>query len=565
MDRLRKLFSSLTSSPSRLVATLAVLLIVVGAAGYGAVQLFGPTLRGVLPLPATEFVQGEFLVKFQPGAAADAVRSLNAQNNAPEIDRIPGIDVARLRVPTGSSVGAMVTLYGRNPNVLYAEPNYIRTATDSPNDTYFATKQWNLTKIGAPAAWDITHGSAAVVIAVLDSGIALTHEDLIGRYSGTPAADDYGHGTQVASVFGAATGNVKGMAGLCQLCTISSYKVLNSTGTGSDSGLASAIVAAADAGAKVINMSLGGYATSSTVSDAVNYAWGKGVVLVGAAGNDSSTSQFYPAAYPNVISVGGTDSGDLRTSTSNYGAWVKTVAPGQGIIVATMAGSYTLASGTSIAAPHVAGLAGLIMSANPSLTNSQVVALILNNLDAVSGGPRINACKAVAAAANVACGATIASTTTATPAPTVAPTATPVPTVASTATPVPTATPTPTPAPTVAPTPVPTVAPTPAPTATTVTQTFTGTVSKTGTSTRDQTITVNAAGTITASLGGWTGNLNTNNLDLYLFSGTTQLAAATTANRPENLTYAVSTAGTYTLRVVAAAGSGNYTLTVTHP
>lgn len=564
MDRLRNFFRGLTSSPSRVVATLVVVLIVVGASSYGAVQLFGPTLRGVLPLPATEFVQGEFLVKFQPGAAADAVRNLNAQNNAPEIDRIPGIGVARLRVPTGSSVGAMVTLYGRNPNVLYAEPNYIRTATDTPNDAYFATKQWNLTKIGAPAAWDITKGNAAVNIAVIDSGIALNHEDLVGRYSGTPAADDYGHGTQVASIAGAATGNTKGMAGVCQLCTISSYKVLNSTGTGSDSATASALIAAADAGAKVVNMSLGGYATSSTLQDAVTYAWNKGVVMIAAAGNDNTTSPLYPASYANVVGVGGTDQNDARVTTSNYGSYVRVYAPGQSIVVATMAGSYTLGAGTSLAAPEVAGLAGLIFSVNPSLTNQQVVNFILGNTDAAAPGPRINACKAVAAAAGVACGTAVAASTTASPVPTVAPTATPVTTVAPT--PVPTVAPTATPVPTVAPTatPVPTVAPTPAPAATT-TETFTGTVSKTGTSFKEHTITVSAAGTITASLGGWTGNLSNNNLDLYLFSGGSQLAAATTANRPENLTFAVTTPGTYTLRVVAAAGTGTYTLTVTHP
>ena len=560
MDRLRKFLSGLTSSPSRLVATLVVVLIVVGASSYGAVQFFGPTLRGVLPLPATEFVQGEFLVKFQPGAAADAVRNLNAQNNAPEIDRIPGIGVARLRVPTGSSVGAMVTLYGRNPNVVYAEPNYIRHDSDSPNDPKFGS-QWNIAKLGLPAAWDITKGSASVTIAIIDSGIAINHEDLVGRYGSRADVDDYGHGTQVAGTAGANTGNALGMAGVCRLCTLTSYKVLDSTGSGTDAALASAIVAAANDGAKVINMSLGAYGASSTVQDAVNYAWGKGAVLIGAAGNDNTTTQFFPAAGANVISVGGSTSSDAKVSTSNYGSWVKVVAPGLGITVPTMAGSYTLASGTSIAAPHVAGLAGLIFSANPALTNVQVVNLILTNVDVVAAGNRINACKAVAGAAGTTCATATTSTTTTTPAPTVAPTATPVPTIAPTVAP----TPVPTVAPTVAPTPAPTATPTPAPTAATTTETFTGTVSKTGTVTRDHTITVSAAGTITATLGGWTGNLNNNNLDLFLFSGTTQVASAATTNRPENLTFAVTTPGTYTLRVQATAGTGTYTLTVTHP
>lgn len=582
----------------RLVTASLVALVVVGAASYGIYRSFGPSARGVLPLPATQFVQGEFLVKFDPGTPASAISALHTQNKVQELSTVPGINVARLKVPTGSSVGEMVNLYGKNPNVQYAEPNYIRQAVDTPNDTRWAN-QWNLVKIGMPGAWDISKGSAAVTIAILDSGIALSHEDLIGRYSGSPAADDYGHGTQVAGIAGAATGNAKGIAGVCQLCTLSSYKVLDSTGSGSDSAVANAIVLAADAGAKVINMSLGAYASSQTTQDAVNYAWGKGAVLVGAAGNDATSTQFYPAAYANVISVGGTDSTDLKTTTTNFGPWVKVVAPGQSIAVPTMAGSYTLASGTSMAAPHVAGLAGLLFSASPGITNQQVVSVILAGVDQVSGGPRINACKALAAAVGTTCSPAAPSPTptptpAATPTPTPAPVATPTPTPAPVATPTPTpaaaavatptptpapvatptptpapvATPTPTPAPTVAPTPTPaptptsTPAPTPAPT---VTDTFTGSVSKTGTATKDFTINLAAAGTITASLGGWTGNPSNNNLTLTLLSGGTQVASATAPVRPQTLTYGATAAGTYTIRVTAASGSGSFTLTATHP
>ena len=422
--------------------------------------------------------------------------------------------------------------------------------------------------------------------------MALTHPDI--QYSGSPLADDNGHGTQVTSVSSAKTGNGIGMAGICQLCTVQSYKVLNSLGSGSDSAIAAAITQAADAGARVINLSLGGYASSSTTQDAVTYAFGKGAVVIGAAGNDNTSSLFYPAAYTNVISVGGTTSDDLKVSSSNFGPWVKVSAPGQGILVATYTGSFTLSSGTSIAAPHVSGLAGLIFSVNPALTPQQVMDFITNNTDATSAGPRINACKAVAAAAGVACPAATAATTTTTtatptPAPTVAPTATPAPTVTPIPTAVPTTSPaaaavTPTPAPTVTPTPAPTVAPTIAPTATpsptpaptptpvltatpvpTVSETFTGSVAKTGTATKDFTITLAAPGTITAQLGGWSGNPSNNNLQLYLLSGTTQLASATGTVRPQNITFNATAAGTYTLRVTAASGSGNFTLTVTHP
>jgi thermitase len=587
IDRVRNWYREVVSSTPRLVAAIAVLVIVVGAASYGAYRAFGPAERGVLPLPPTQFVQGEFLVKFKPGAARSDIAALHAQNKVQELDTIPGIGVNHLKVPAGSSVGEMVNAYIKNPNVEFAEPNYIRKGVDAPNDSLYS-KEWNAAKIGLPQAWDITKGSASVLIAVLDSGIALAHEDLVGRYQGSPAADDYGHGTQVAGIIGATAANAKGIAGVCPQCTLLSYKVLDSTGSGSDSAVASAIIAAADAGAKVINMSLGAYASSQTTQDAVNYAFGKGAVLVGAAGNDATSTPFYPAAYANVISVGGTDSTDLQTTTTNFGPWVKVVAPGQAVPVPTMAGSYTLASGTSMAAPHVAGLAGLLFSAKPGIANTQVVSLIQANVDAVAGGPRINACLAVTAAIGGTCGQATSTTTLTTPQPTVATTtatlaptpqltdaATPTPSVAAagatptpTPTPAPTATrtpkftPTPSPTSTIAPSATPLASPTSAPA--TITETFTGSVSKSGTAQSEFTVSVQGPGLLTATLGGWSGSPSKNNLQVYLLSGSTQLAAATGPVRPQTLTFDVD-AGTYTLRVVAKSGSGNFTLTVTHP
>jgi thermitase len=576
--------------PPRLIAAMAVGSFVVAMLVFGG-RVLAPADHGVLPLPPTTFVEGEFLVKFAPGTPAEDVDNFHADNRVEELDELPGIGVKRLRVPPGSSVAEMVNAYLRNPNVLYAEPNYVRSSVSTPNDTLFS-RQWNLARIDAPQAWDVTMGDPSVIIAVLDSGIDLTHEDLAGRYAGSPAADDYGHGTQVAGIVGAATNNATGIAGVCPQCTLLSYKVLDSTGSGSDSAVASAIIAAADAGAKVINMSLGAYASSQTTQDAVNYAFGKGAVLVGAAGNDATSTPFYPAAYANVISVGGTDSTDLQTTTSNFGPWVKVVAPGQAVPVPTMAGSYTLASGTSMAAPHVAGLAGLLFSAKAGITNTQVVNLIQTNVDAVSGGPRINACLAIAAAVGGTCAQATSTTTLTTPQPTAAATTpTPAPTpqladaaiptpsvAAAAATPTATLAPAPTPAPTAArtpkvtPTPLPT--PTAAPSATpvagptsapaTVTETFTGNVSKAGTAQREFAITVQGPGTLTATLGGWSGSPSKNNLQLYLLSGTTQIAAATSPVRPQTLTFDLD-AGTYILRVVAKSGSGNFTLTVTHP
>jgi len=595
------MFRRWTSTPQGAALTLVAALAVVAAGGYGAWMVFGPSARGVLPLPGAEYQQGEFLLKFKPGTPADAVRNANASSKATQIDTVPGIGVARMKVPDGSSVNEMVNLYGKNPNVQYAEPNFLRQATDTPNDLYFA-KQWNLAKINAPAAWDLNKGSASVSVAILDTGIDVNHEDIAGRFSGSPAADDNGHGTYVASVAGAGSNNSVGIAGVCRLCTIMSIKVLNSTGAGSDSTIATGITQAADGGAKVINLSLGGYSYSQTQQDAVNYAWGKGAVIVAASGNDGVTTLTYPAALTNVVSVGSTDSTDAWANT-NYGSWLTISAPGASILAAKMAGGYAATGGSSLAAPHVAGLAGLLFSANPALTNTQVVNILTSTAvdlgaagrDDKFGYGRINACAAMAAATNLDCPAgTLAQTTAPTPTPTTAstaptstPTATPTTTsstqvaLAPTATPTntpapvaPTATNTPAPAPTATNTPAPVaptatntpVPPTPTPTSSTKTESFTGSVSASGTKQLEFTITVGAPGTISASLGSWGGNPSNNNLDLYLFDGAgTQLAAATTTNRPENLSYNATAAGTYKLRVVAVSGSGTFTLSVTHP
>ncbi|MDP2672114.1 MAG: S8 family serine peptidase [Candidatus Daviesbacteria bacterium] len=257
-----------------------------------------------------------------------------------------------------------------------------------------------ISKLNTPAAWDITQGDPALVIAIIDSGVDFSHEELAGK--GTGVLDDYGHGTKVAGVTAANTNNAVGIAGVCPLCQILSIKVLNSTGFGSDSGVASGIIKASDAGVKVINLSLGSYSLSTAMQSAVDYAWNKGVVIVGAAGNDNSTTKFYPAAFPNVIAVGATTSSDVKSVISNYGDWVDVWAPGQGILSPKMGGSYTLASGTSLAAPHVAGLAGLILSAKSGLTNQQVVDLIISNADDLPGGSkRINAYKALLAATGI--------------------------------------------------------------------------------------------------------------------------------------------------------------------
>src|SRR5207237_7576653 len=175
--------------------------------------------------------------------------------------------------------------------------------------------QWGLRRIGMPSVWDRTRGSVKVLVAVLDTGVAAGHPDLQGAIvpgfnlvdPGKGPADDNGHGTSVAGIIAARANNHEGVAGICWTCSILPIKVLGANGTGDTSQVAAGIVRAADAGARVISMSLGGPVDDPTLDDAISYAAGKNAILVAASGNNGTSAQFYPAANPHVISVAATD------------------------------------------------------------------------------------------------------------------------------------------------------------------------------------------------------------------------------------------------------------------
>ncbi len=377
----------------------------------------------------TDIVPGEVLVKFRPGTPAQAIADAHRQNGGRVKEEIPGIGVQVVQVPPGQE-RARAAAYARNPNVLYAEPNGVWEVVDPPNDPRFG-EQWGLHNTGqsggtadadidAPEAWDTTAGSGTILIAILDTGIDQSHEDLKAKlagnvnFSSSRTVDDrYGHGTHVAGIAAAVTNNRLGVAGTCPACKLLNVKVLDDNGFGSWSAIANGIRWAADKGAKVINMSLGGYSASRTVEDAVNYAWGKGVVLVAAAGNDNTDSKLYPAAYDNVIAVAATNNKDEKASFSNYGDWVDIGAPGASILSTApdhrnriwgRGVKYAYASGTSMATPFVAGVAGLVWARGTCSTsdNACVRSAVEGNVDtpsALSGlwpsGGRLNACKAM--------------------------------------------------------------------------------------------------------------------------------------------------------------------------
>lgn len=365
-------------------------------------------------------VPGELLVKFKPSLSNTVIEGIHKLVGAQKTGEIKDLKVHEVKLPAGLSVGDAVAKYKKMAGVEYVEPNHRVQAFAVPNDTYYSSYQWDLLKISAPQAWDVTTGDQTVV-AVVDTGVNYNHEDLAGKvingydfaYNDADAYDNNGHGTHVSGTIGAVTNNAKGIAGISWGAKILAVKVLDSKGSGYDSWVASGITYAADHGAKVINLSLGGPDYSTTLADAVSYAQGKGCLVVAAAGNDNSSAVSYPAGYPNVIGVAATTTDDQKASYSNYGPAVDVAAPGgnsDGVAAHYILScynssnsSYAWMSGTSMASPHVAGLAALILSRYPTKTNSQVARMVQETADDLGaagrdsyfGYGRINAQKAV--------------------------------------------------------------------------------------------------------------------------------------------------------------------------
>jgi serine protease len=262
------------------------------------------------------------------------------------------------------------------------------TTADFPNDACFKY-QWHLRQIGMPAAWKRGTGAGAVV-AVIDTGVTkvgdLAGTKFVPGYNfianNTNADDDHGHGTHVAGTIAESTNNRLGVAGVAYGAAIMPLKVLSARGSGSSAGIAQAIRWAADHGANVINMSLGGPFAVGAIANAVKYAHGKGVVIVAAAGNDGNGRVGYPARYPGVIAVAATQFDESTTFYSNWGPAIDIAAPGgnvrvdqngdgqpDGVLQHTIVpgdigrSDYLWFMGTSMATPHVAGVAALLVGA----------------------------------------------------------------------------------------------------------------------------------------------------------------------------------------------------------
>ena len=294
--------------------------------------------------------------------------------------------------------------------IRFVEPNWKFYIDATPNDPKW-TKQWGLKKIEANVAWNTQRGEKSVLVAIVDTGVDYYHIDLAQNYAplgydwvsdDNYPMDDHGHGTHCAGIVGAVINNSAGIAGVAQV-RIMAEKAINSEGWGREDDLANAIMHAADKGAKIISCSWGSDSDSMLICDAVKYASEKGSLVIAAAGNSASNEKHYPAAYEEVIAVTATSGSDLPASFTTFGDWVDLSAPGVKIYSTFPKNQYKFLSGTSMACPHVAGVAALILSEFPTMTIDQVHAQLLytaddlgeTGFDVYYGYGRVNARKAV--------------------------------------------------------------------------------------------------------------------------------------------------------------------------
>jgi len=361
---------------------------------------------------AREYVEDELLVQFKAGVHHEKVMEALSGAEATEDEEISQIRVKKIKVPPAALEKVKAALE-KNPHVNFVEHNSLARGGTLPNDPTYAS-QWHLPKISAPQAWDISTGSVSVDIAIIDSGVDPAHPDLAGKLipgynfllGNTDTHDVLGHGTAVAGTAGAITNNTKGVAGVAWQNQIMPLVVLDATDYASYSNIAQAITYAADHGVRIINVSIGGSSSSSTLQNAVTYAWNKGSLVFVSAMNFNTNIPYYPAACTNAIAVASTTSADAKASFSNYGTWITLSAPGEYIYTTNNGGGYGAWNGTSFSSPMTAGLAALILSVNPMLSNAQVLDILKENADDLGsvgfdtsfGYGRINAYKSLAAA-----------------------------------------------------------------------------------------------------------------------------------------------------------------------
>jgi len=384
------------------------------------------------------------------GKVADEYKVEAVYHPFPKVKNSTFVNTYQVNIDPESDIDELIATLQADPNVEYAEKIPVETLFFDPNDpAENAGEQWHLATMDALAAWDLSLGDEDVVVAVVDDAVKITHEDLTnskwvnpGEIAGNGIDDDdngyiddingwdvadndnnpnppstatasaFSHGTHVAGLVGATTNNSKGVAAIGGGVSIMAVKCTanNTSNTSVISHGWAGFQYAMGSGADIINISWGGTGSSFTYQALINAAHNAGITIVAAAGNSSTNTQFYPAAYDNVIAVGATTSTDAKASFSNYGTWIDVAAPGSSLksCVATSNTAYGYKSGTSMASPVTAGLCALLLSYEPTLDTEDILACLTSTAEPVVGSTslgagRINANAAMLCAAPASC------------------------------------------------------------------------------------------------------------------------------------------------------------------
>jgi len=321
-----------------------------------------------------EIAPNQVVIRFSPDTSSAERDAYLKQIGGTTTQEIQALNAVVVTLPEGADASSLP----ESPVVASSEPDYYVTMLtgDAPDDPLY-DQQWALTVIGAPDAWAALPGDAPqYIVAVIDSGICVDHPDLAKRIgdgwdfidNDAVPQDAAGHGCAITGIIAANANDGLGMAGMAPNTRIMPLRVLDAQGVGTYSNVAAAIVYAADHDAAIINLSLGGKNSASILEQAVNYAASKDVIIVAAAGNTGTDGVLYPAAYDSVIAVGSIDSDLRRSSFSTTGPQVDVLAPGRDILALKQDGGYAMFSGTSFAAPYVAGAVALELAQGKTLT-----------------------------------------------------------------------------------------------------------------------------------------------------------------------------------------------------
>lgn len=371
-----------------------------------------------------EYTPNELLVKYTNGSIGLVRLNELVESNSP-------IKILNKEIEKERNIEKIAEEYSKREEVIYAEPNYIYHTFWTPDDEFYLI-QWHLKKISSEESWNLTKGNESIIIAIIDTGVQWNHSDLMENIwindgeipdngiddDGNGYIDDirgydfvdvqnelecssliedcnftdnnpmdlYGHGTHCAGIASAKTNNSIGVSGICPNCKImtlrAGYMDVHGRGTLQGDFIIEAINYAVNNGADIISMSFGTNSSSLGIQEALQEAYNRGIILVAASGNDNKNVPIYPAAYSNVISVGSTNSSDMKSNFSNYGSRVNLAAPGSNITSTYLNNQYASAEGTSMSAPLVAGSIGLIKSLFPKATQGE----ILNSLN-ITGRP----------------------------------------------------------------------------------------------------------------------------------------------------------------------------------